>query len=230
MASVAEKRVAPAVPEPCDDGSVVARVLAGEVQAFEVLIRRYNQRLYRLARSIVGDDQRALDVVQEAYVSAFTHLATFRGPAGFATWLHVIVRNQAYAMLREQRREASYETAVMEGMQHEDSDLAPGPEQALSSARLGAMLETAIDRLPSPFRVVFVLRAVEGLSVRETAEVLDLNEKTVKTRYFRAKRLLRERCRRQLQAAGGHVYEFAGARCDALTARVMGRITGDDAA
>src|SRR5690606_12965582 len=154
-----EKRVAPAVPEPCDDGSVVARVLAGEVQAFEVLIRRYNQRLYRLARSIVGDDQRALDVVQEAYVSAFTYLATFRGPDGFATWRHVIVRNQAYGMLREQRREASYETAVMEGMQHEDSDLAPGPEQALSSARLGAMLEAAIDRLPPPFRVVFVLRA-----------------------------------------------------------------------
>lgn len=226
MVSVAERPVPPVAPDARGDACVVGQVLAGDIQAFEVLIRRYNQRLFRLARSIVGDDQRAFDVVQEAYVSAFTHLATFRGPDGFATWLHVIVRNQAFAMLREQKREASYETAVVEGMEHEVTELAPDPEEALSSARLGAMLQAAVDRLPPAFRVVFVLRAVEGLSVRETAEILDLNEKTVKTRYFRAKRLLRERCRRQLQSAGSHVYEFAGARCDALTARVMGRISG----
>jgi RNA polymerase sigma-70 factor, ECF subfamily len=210
-----------------DDLGVVHRVLGGDVQAFAILVRRYNQRLFRLARSIVGDDQEAMDVLQESYVRAFTGLGSFNGPVGFPTWLYVIVRNEAFSQLRKRHREVPTEAGTMESIIEgvADSDDA-APDRALQTARLAGLLEAAIDRLPPPFRVVFVLRAIEGMSVRETAEILELNERTVKTRLFRAKRLLRQRLERKLNEAGDQVYEFAGVRCDRLTAAVMARVSG----
>lgn len=212
------------VREPSDE-AVVERILSGDAQAFEVLMRRYNQRLYRLARGILGDDQDAREAVQEAYVKAYLALDGLRGAGGFATWLCVITRNQAFSMLRRRQREVPVEMETMEHMLN-DAPLVdePDPAAALESERLGRTLQHAIDRLPDAFRSVFVLRSVEGMSVRETAQVLGLNEKTVKTRQFRARRLLRERFRGYLGGAGTHVYEFAGRRCDALTAAVMARI------
>lgn len=209
-----------------DDLGVVQRVLGGDVQAFAILVRRYNQRLFRLARGIVGDDQEAMDVLQESYVRAFASLGSFNGPDGFPTWLYVIVRNEAFSQLRKRRREAPTEAETMESIIEgaADSDDA-APERALQTERLAGVLESAIDRLPPPFRIVFVLRTIEGMTVRETADVLDLNERTVKTRLFRAKRLLRQRLERKFSEAGDRVYEFAGARCDRLTATVMARIT-----
>jgi RNA polymerase sigma-70 factor, ECF subfamily len=212
-------------PTPDDDLTIVARVIAGEVQAFTVLVRRYNQRLFRLARGIVGDEHEALDVLQEAYVRAFSSLGSFRGPDGFAAWLHVIVRNEAFSQLRKRTREQPTEVDAMETIINAGATTDAGtPEHDLHNQRLAGALESAIDQLPAPFRVVFVLRAVEGLSVHETAELLELNEKTVKTRLFRAKRLLRTRLERRFSAAGTQVYEFAGSRCDRLTAAVMERV------
>ncbi|MAT64988.1 MAG: RNA polymerase subunit sigma [Gammaproteobacteria bacterium] len=211
--------------ESLPDDVVVGQVLAGNVQAFEVLIRRYNQRLYRLARGILSDDQDAREAVQESYVKAYLSLDGFRGPGGFATWLYVITRNQAFSMLRHRQREVPMEMPTMENILDDTSLLdVPDPEEALESERLGKTLQHAIDRLPDAFRIVFVMRMVQGMSVRETAEILDLNEKTVKTRLFRARRMLRERFKGYLQGASAHVYEFAGRRCDALTAAVMARI------
>lgn len=210
------------------DETIVARVRAGDVQAFEVLIRRYNQRLYRLARAILANDQDAREAVQESYVKAYVGLVGFRGPGGFAAWLQVITRNQALSMLRQRQRETPTEMQTMERIL-EDAPLAeaPDPARALESERLGAMLQRAIEGLPDAFRIVFVLRIVEGMSVRETAQVLDLKEKTVKTRLFRARRILKERFGGYLRGASsqvGEVYEFAGSRCDILTAQVMQRI------
>ncbi len=209
------------------DEAVVRRIISGNVQAFEILIRRYNQRLYRLARGILSDDQDARDAVQESYVKAFLGLDGFRGPDGFATWLYVITRNQAFSMLRQRQREMPMEMQTMEHMMDEASLLdTPDPAAALEIERLGITLQTAIDRLPDAFRIVFVLRIVEGMSVSDTAQILGLNEKTVKTRLFRARRMLRKRFKGYLQGASAHVYEFAGRRCDVLTAAVMARVAG----
>ncbi len=209
-----------------DDIGIVQRVLGGDVQAFAILVRRYNQRLFRLARGIVGDDQEAMDVLQESYVRAFASLGSFNGPDGFPTWLYVIVRNEALSQLRRRRRETPTEADTMESIIEDAADPDDAaPDRALHAERLAGVLESAIDRLPPPFRVVFVLRSIEGMSVRETAEILELNEKTVKTRLFRAKRLLRQHLERKFFAAGDRVYEFAGARCDHLTATVMARVT-----
>ena len=206
------------------DEAVVRRVLDGDTGLFELLIRRHNQGLYRLARSIVVDDHEARDVVQEAYISAFTRLESFKGPAGFASWLYVITRNQALGVLRR-KRELPTESDSIEQLMQEKSDLSgQDPGGTLERERLGLLLEAAIEKLPDVFRTVFVLRVVQGLSVRETSEVLGLNEETVKTRVFRARRLLRKEFASYMQQAGDRVYEFAGSRCDDLTAGVMARI------
>lgn len=211
--------------EQLDDLQIVRAVLAGNDALFEVLIRRYNQRLYRLARGILGDDHEARDVLQEAYVRAYLKLHSFRGPDGFGAWLHVITRNQALAVLRTLQREVPTEGKAMENTSQDDAiGAAANPQKLLENRRLGAALETAIDRLPDRFRAVFVLRAVEGMSVRETAALLELKEQTVKTRFFRARRMLRSRLKHLGNEDALPVYEFAGARCDALTAATMRRI------
>lgn len=209
------------------DEAVVDRVLSGDVQAFEVLVRRYNQRLYRLARGILADDGEAREAVQESYLKAYLNLERLRGPGAFATWVCVITRNQAFSMLRarQRQREISMDIDAMEPLLDDSrSPDASDPAVAVETARLGQALESAIERLPDAFRVVFVLRMVEGMSVRETARILELNEKTVKTRLFRARRALREHLKRKLRGASTHVYEFAGQRCDLLTAAVMARV------
>ena len=204
------------------DASLRRRVLAGDASAFETIVRRYNQRLYRFARSMLGDDQDARDVLQDAYVRAYLALDSFKGPDGFASWLHVIVRNQALELLRRQQREIATEAGTVERLMNDSGSTEQAdPQRMLEGERVAKALEAALDRLPDAFRMVFVLRVVDGMSVRETSQVLDLNEKTVKTRLFRAKRMLREQFRGYLRSAGEHVYEFAGRRCDALTAAVM---------
>lgn len=218
------------VSPPQTDEDLVRAVLAGELRAFELLLRRYNQRLYRFARGLVGNDPDAREVVQEAYVRAYMNLAAFRGPDGFASWLYTITRNQALAVLRRRTREMPTDAEAMEHLLDETAACTESnPQALLERARLTQMLEAAVDGLPAPFRVVFVLRVVEGLSVRETAQVLDLNEKTVKTRLFRARRMLRARFDGYLSATAGQLYEFAGSRCDRLTADVMERIGGERA-
>src|SRR5260221_7765408 len=162
---------------PWTDSEVVARVLGGESRAFEIIMRRHNQRIFRAARAIVRTDDEAEDVMQEAYVRAFDHLAEFRGEAKLSTWLTRIAVHEALARVRRAKRTSDDEVPDMESPTH-------GPEQRASDEEMRALLEEAVDALPESFRVVFVLRAVEQMSTAEVATALDIPEDTVKTRFF----------------------------------------------
>src|SRR6185436_17841571 len=163
---------------------VLARVRGGEIDAFEVVMRRYNQRVYRTVRAILRDEDETLDVMQEAYVNAFAHLAEFSGRARFSTWLTRIAVHEAFARLRKRKRVESLDDTESEELLMASPVL--GPENRASDGELRTLLEEAVDGLPEAFRTTFVLRSVEQLSVAETAEVLGIPEETVKTRHHRA--------------------------------------------
>ncbi len=211
------------------DEVIVDRVRAGEVALYEILVRRHNQRLYRTIRAILRDDRDVEDVMQQAYVDAYSHLDQFRGAAKFSTWLTRIAVNRAIRTGRGVASALSLLPAVS------DPELAieqaPAshldPEHELYGHELKVVLESLIEQLPDPFRVVFVMREVEGLSTAETAACLEINEDTVKTRLHRAKRLLKERLDRQLGPASSGVYAFHLSRCDRVVHGVMARITAN---
>lgn len=207
------------------DFELVHRARAGDAVAFELIMRRYNQRLFRLARSVVKSGADAEDVVQETYVRAYAGLGSFVGPSGLGAWLAKIALNEALQMLRRRRRLV----AIADQQQHPGGlddvrDPRPSPERLAASAELRRMIEAAVDELPGEYRIVFMLRGVENQSVAETAALLAIPEATVKTRFHRA--------RRRLQIAlGGHIdallpstFGFAGAACDRIVARVLGRL------
>jgi RNA polymerase sigma-70 factor (ECF subfamily) len=198
------------------DEAIVGRLLRGEAGLFEVLMRRHNQRLFRAARAIVRDDDEAEDVMQEAYVQAYTKLSQFEGRATFATWLTRIAVHDALARVRRRRPESDPEA--------EPEVTMPNPEDAVSSRELGALLEPLVDGLPEPFRSVFVLRAVEGLSAVEVAQCLDVPEETVRTRYFRARRSLQLQLEQQLMASVPELYAFHLSRCDRVVEAVLSRL------
>jgi RNA polymerase sigma-70 factor (ECF subfamily) len=203
--------------EGTDDESIVARLKAGEPALFEVLMRRHNQRLFRAARSIVRDDDEAEDVMQEAYVQAFRKLDQFEGRAKFSTWLTRIVVNEALARVRKRRPHSEREGDTV--VSHVRS-----PEDDVSNRELGRVLEPLVDALPEQFRSVFVLRAVEGLDVADVAESLGLPEETVRTRFFRARRMLQLQIEQQLMASVPELYQFHLRRCDRIVAAVFERI------
>jgi RNA polymerase sigma-70 factor (ECF subfamily) len=205
------------------DEEVVDRVLRGETALFELIMRRYNQRLYRIARAIVRDDGEAEDVTQDAYVRAFEHLDQFAGRARFSTWLTRIAVHEASARLRRRGRHIDIE----ENMPTLASPAA-GPEQRAAQHELGQAIENAIDALPEVYGAVFMLREVEGLSTAETAACLDINEETVKTRLYRARILLRNHITARIGVAARESFQFAGARCDRTVAAVMARIVRPD--
>jgi RNA polymerase sigma-70 factor (ECF subfamily) len=214
---------ATAHPHPADhpqpDEELVARIRAGERAIFAVLIRRHNRRLFRAARAILGDDAEAEDVVQDAYVRAYTNLDQFAGRAAFATWLTRIAVHEALARARRRGRFDDLEEAL---------PVLPSPtrdpEQRASDAELARMLESAIDALPPVYRGVFMLREVEGLSTAETAASLDIPVETAKTRLHRARALLRGALEAYARPALPAAFPFAGARCDRIVAAVMARI------
>lgn len=223
-----EPRQASSDREPTDE-EVVARVRRGDTAAFEILMRRHNQRLFRACRAILRDDAEAEDAMQEAYVSAFAHLADFAGRAAFATWLTRIAVHEAYARLRRQKRfspmDADDATDATEEQAPEGGRVAPrDPERAVSDRELAKVLEAAIDTLPDGFRAVFMLRAVEGLSGAETAACLGIPEETVKTRLFRARGLLQREIRSRIDAGLHGVHRFHLQRCDRVVARVLERL------
>lgn len=205
------------------DASVVTRVLAGDSALYELIMRRHNRLLFRLARGIVADDDEARDVVQAAYVRAYYHLDQFRGPAGFKSWLARIAINEALGRIRR-------EPAVLQSAEAEEHirglpDLdTPEPENAAASRDLLRILQDAIDRLPEEFRRVFILRGVEQLSVLETAEILDLKPATVKTRFHRARRMLQELLHRELDDVARDTFPLGGQRCDDIVATVLARL------
>ena len=211
-----------AIPDQLDaalsDEEVVARVRGGETALFEIIMRRYNQRLFRAARAITRDDDEATDVVQDAYVRAYANLEQFAGRASFATWLTRIAVHEALARLRRQGRLGDTEDAMAVPA------FTPGPEERAFNRELAHVLEAAIDALPDGFRAVFMLRDVEGLSTAATAASLEITEQTTKTRLHRARALLRRHVSARTRAALPDVFEFAGARCDRIVATVLARL------
>lgn len=201
------------------DDVVVARVLAGATEMFEILMRRYNQRVFRIARAVLRDDAEAEDVAQDAWVRAYTKLAQFAGRSSLSTWLTRIALHEALA---RKRLRARY-TPLGEHASTLPSRT-PRPEEQVAVRELAAALEAATDALPDRYRTVFVLRDVEGLGVAETAACLEVPEATVKTRLHRARGLLRERLGPELDVAPGGVFAFAGHRCDRTVGAVMARI------
>lgn len=214
-----------------NDRVLVQRILAGDLKWFEVIMRRYNRRLFRIARSILRRESEAEDVVQEAYVRAYLKLSEFRGPGGFAAWLTRITVNEALA----RRRRADYATASLadedlEAWGHEEDAMfrfnppVRPPEEIAGNEELRRVLEREIDALPDAFRVAFVMREVEQLSVREAAALLDVEPATVKTRVHRAKKLLQLALQKEIGTVTRETYPFAGQRCDRIVDRVFRRI------
>jgi RNA polymerase sigma-70 factor (ECF subfamily) len=208
------------------DEEIVSRVKSGETALFEVLMRRYNQRLFRVARSILRNDAEAEDVMQQAYLNAYSHLGQFEGRASFATWLTRIAVHEASARVRRRR------SAEGEGMRDADEDATaaladrgPGPEEQLLAGEVRVLLESAIDALPAHYRCTFVLREVEGLGTAEAAESLGISEELVKTRLHRARALLRDELCRRAGDQIGRAFSFGYSRCDAVVARVMALVS-----
>ena len=201
------------------DEETVARVLAGETALFETLMRRYNQRVYRVVLSVVANPGEAEDVTHDAWVRAFEHLAQFAGRARFSTWLTRIAVHEALA----RRRRLGRHVPIEDSMETLRSPTA-SPEQRVADHELGAVIEAAFAVLPQVYRSVFMLREVEGLSTVETAACLELNEETVKTRLHRARALLRNQITARIGMSAKEAFRFAGARCDGTVAAVMARI------
>jgi RNA polymerase sigma-70 factor (ECF subfamily) len=211
-----------------DEPSLIERVVAGDHAAFALVMRAHNQRLYRLARATLRHDLEAQDALQEAYLRAYRSIATFRGDSTLSTWLSRLVLNECYARLRRTRRRDKVIPMVRDGDDAyaaaatvRDRDL---PEQIFGRAELRALLEQKLDALPETFRVVFVLRSVEELSVEETAQVLEIPVATVRSRHFRAKSLLRESLAEAFDDAERDVFDFGGARCNRITAAVIAQL------
>lgn len=202
----------------------MALVLRGEVELFEVLMRRHNQRVFRAVRSIVKTDDEAEDVMQEAYVSAFSHLRDFAGRSQLSTWLIRIAVNEAFARLRRHKKMTPLEESEAEVL-HMPAQTR-GPEDNASDGELRSILESAVDTLPEGFRTVFVLRAVEQLSVSETAEVLGIPEDTVKTRLHRARGLLQSSLEDRIGSTIPSLFDFHLSRCDRVVHAVLARVRG----
>jgi RNA polymerase sigma-70 factor (ECF subfamily) len=212
-----------------DDEDLVLQARAHDEAAVRTLTKRYNRRLFRIARSILHDDAEAEDVVQETYVRAFTGLDHFRGDAGFGTWITRIAMNEALGRLRKRRPTVDWERYGQNRSQSEIiefpvSAASKDPERTMAQGEIRALLEEAIDTLPDPFRIVFVARAVEGMSIEETADLFGLRSLTVKTRLHRARNLLREKLEKQLGPAVTSTFPFDGARCERLTEQVVRRV------
>jgi RNA polymerase sigma-70 factor (ECF subfamily) len=209
------------------DEDVVARVRGGDTAVFEILMRRYNQRLFRAARAIVRDDADAEDAVQQAYLAAYAHLDQFAGTARFSTWLTRIAVREALGKLRTRKRRGETELdtdTVQESMTMSHGGDEPSPEAHAARRELLGVLESAVDALPEIYRVVFMMREVELMSTNETAEVLELSEEAVKVRLHRARAMLREALFEKVDKQLPGSFPFMGARCDRIVAAVMAKL------
>jgi RNA polymerase sigma-70 factor, ECF subfamily len=211
-----------------DDTELVRRALARDPDAFRCIMQRHNRRLYRIARSVLRDNADAEDVVQEAYVAAFNHLTTYRGESSLAAWLSRIAMNEALGRLRRKRTAGNFTALeeVTEGAIIQFPLLARNddPERTMAQRQILQLVEKAMDALPDAFRVVFVTRVIEGMSVEETAELLCIKPETVKTRLHRARQLLRDQLDKQIGPVLLNAFPFAGRRCRRVTAAVLTRL------
>jgi len=210
------------------EAELVARAAAGDAAAFEAIMRRHNRVLFRTARAILKDDHEAEDALQDAYLRAWRALGSFRADARLSTWLVRIVANEALGRLRRTSAQIVPLDAAMTSTEPEIQaalvDAPDGrPEQFAMRAELRRLMEARIDLLPDTFRTVFMLRAVEEMSVEEVAQALDIPEATVRTRFFRARSLLREGLASAIDVTLADAFSFDGARCDRIVAGVLAR-------
>ena len=219
----------PLDPNP-SDAQLARRIGASDEDALRIVMRRHNRVLYRTARSILKDDAEAEDALQEAYVRAYRNISGYRGDAKLSTWLVRIVVNESLGRLRKRKRAAA--VISMEGEPEHEGNLPVGfgdshsvrPDGEAMRAQTRRLLEKSIDTLPDALRRVFVLRAVEEMTVRETAIALDLPPATVRSRFFRARALLRGTLKGEIDFACDDAFAFAGARCDRIVASVLARL------
>ena len=214
------------IPNLMSDEEVVGRVREGDIALYEVIMRRYNQRLYRVTWSILRNEHEAQDVMQDAYVRAYANLHQFAGNAKFATWLTRIAVHEALARRDRNRRLVfmpgtdNGEEAGMDQMRSPE----PNPETQTADAEARALLERSIAALPETYRSVLILRDIDGLSTEDTAACLELTEENVKTRLHRARRMVRHEIQARTGIASTQAFLFLGARCDRMVEIVMARI------
>jgi RNA polymerase sigma-70 factor (ECF subfamily) len=217
-----------ALDETTSDEVLVRAAQGGDNRAFRAILTKYNRRLYRIARGILRNDTEAEDAVQEAYVSAFTHLASFRGDSSLSTWLSRIVMNESLGRLRTRRPMAELAEAETPNQAAEiiqfPSTARTDPERTMAQRELLRLVERVTDELPDVYRTVFVTRVIEGMSVEDTAELLGIRIETVKTRLHRARKLVREHLDREIGPVMLDAFPFAGKRCERMTENVMQRL------
>lgn len=212
-----------------DEACLIARAMENDAAAVRLIMQRNNRCLYRIARSVVKDDSEAEDVVQEAYGHAFTHLREFRGASSISTWLSRIVLNEALGRIRCRRDTVDW--ASIENQRASDQVIPfplvaaqPDPERIVAQRQIQELLEQAIDSLPDAFRLVLMARAIEGMSIEDTAELLDIRPETVKTRLHRARTLLRAKLEQDLGPSLTETFPFEGERCARMTSSVLERL------
>jgi RNA polymerase sigma-70 factor (ECF subfamily) len=226
---MAQPRFELAVPAAPDDAELVRRALARDGGAFRAIMQKYNRRLYRIARGILRNNADAEDAVQDAYVSAFTNLGSYRGESALATWLSRIAMNEALGRMRRKRT-----TVDIAGLEHARSEAEiiqfplstpnDDPERTMAQRQILQLVEQATDNMPEAFRLVFVTRIIEGMSVEETSELLGIKPQTVKTRLHRARQLVRDQLDKQIGPVLMDAFPFAGWRCERMTEAVMKRL------
>lgn len=206
------------------DDEIVARVLDGETALYELLMRRYNQRLFRVARSILRDSDEAEDVMQDAYVRAFEHLSEFAGAAKFSTWLTKIAVYEALRRVKRRSRTVALDSKEGDFIMSTAASNTRDPERQTHDEEVRLVLERAIDALPDGYRSVFVLRVTEGLDVAETAAVLEIGTEAVKSRLHRARAMLRKDLQQRAGVAMEQAFPFHLSRCDRVVEGVLRRI------
>jgi RNA polymerase sigma factor (sigma-70 family) len=219
------EQIAVKISSAAQDCAMASRVACGDASAFESIMRQYNRRLYRLARATLRDRTEAEDALQDAYLCAYRSMSSFRGDASLGTWLSRLVLNECYGRMRRTMRRENV-APMVSASRHADSaqmiiDQCNSPDSELDRMQVRELLERKVDELPENYRMVFVLRSVEELSVDETAESLGIPEETVRSRHFRAKSLLRESLAREMDLAQPNLFEFGGRHCDRTVANVL---------
>jgi RNA polymerase sigma factor (sigma-70 family) len=211
-----------------DDVEVVKRVVAGETALFEILMRRYNQTVFRVIRSYLRDDDEVQDAMQNTYLKAFDKLFQFQGHSSFSTWLIRIAINEALLRLKDLKKNnviflhpdtLPHDTPLI----NQIPDKQMNPEKAIIRQEARQLLEQAIDQLPEKYRVIYILKEVEGLENTEIEQSLGITDSNIKVRLHRAKKLLKDSLF-QLTSKG-QVFEFGNTRCDAVVAGVMARLS-----
>jgi RNA polymerase sigma-70 factor (ECF subfamily) len=212
------------MPEDHPEANLLAKIQAGDPSVLEDVMRRYNQRLYRVTRSIVQDDAAAEDVLQLAYIQAFTHMSQFAGRAQLSTWLTRIAIREAIRHRRKAQQLARREDTSQGHTMSDAHAPVPDPESQAYTAELKRLMESSIDALPESYRLVFVCREVEGLSTAETADALQIGEEAVKTRLHRARAMLRRELFSRAGASSVEAFSFHLTRCDSVVQRVLAAV------